>query len=288
MQTVPRGSETSGFLKGDGALYQGEKGGAYFKDRRGEGHDSGSIFKPTDDSIVQTTPLSAGRGWCGTFQTAIYYIFFLAVYLTTSIVSIMKLLDEDDTYEQPSSCDAAHAGKMVSGDKGDHESTCCPDPSNHYACHVYFDFEAHINTAFVLCAILPILAIVVGSLYYGFWWKPMSSLNGFHATIGTIYYAHLILILMCTGIVYYWMSETDGYNFTMKADLSTGMIEKTPIGVNAGRINAVKNDDKNDVFGALFVLNTMILAGSIAFPLTGISMALNPDDGRSNAGVLGR
>ena len=286
MQTVPRGSETSGFLKGDGALYSGET--RYAKDGRPPDHNSGSIFKPTDESIVQTTPLSAGRGWCGTCQTAFYYIFFLAVYLTTSIVSIMKLLDENDTYEEPSSCDTAHAGKMVSGDKGNHESKCCPDPSNHYACHVYFDFEAHINTAFVLCAVLPIIAIVVGSLYYGFWWKPMSSLNGFHATIGTIYYAHLILILMCTGIVYYWMSETDGYNFTMKTDLSTGMIEKTPIGVNTGRVNAVKNDDKNDVFGALFVLNTMILAGSIAFPLTGISMALNPDDGRSNRDVFGR
>ena len=148
MQTVPRGSETSGFLKGDGALYSGET--RYAKDGRPTDHNSGSIFKPTDESIVQTTPLSAGRGWCGTCQTAFYYIFFLAVYLTTSIVSIMKLLDENDTYEEPSSCDTAHAGKMVSGDKGNHESKCCPDPSNHYACHVYFDFEAHINTAFVL------------------------------------------------------------------------------------------------------------------------------------------
>ena len=288
MQTVPRGNETSGFLKGDGAIYQGERANVFSKKGRPDGHDSGSIFKPTDESIVQTTPFSAGRGWCGTCQTAIYYLFFLAVYPTTGIVSIMKLFDESDTYDAPSSCDTAHAGKMVSGDKGDHDSKCCPDPSNYYACHVYFDFEAHIKTAFVLCAVLPFLAIVVGSLYYGFWWKPMSSLNGFHATIGTIYYAHLILILMCTGVVYYWMSEADGYNFSLKADLSTGMIEKTPIGANTGRVNAVKNDDKNDVFGALFALNAIILAGSIAFPLTGISMALNSDDGRDNRDVFGR
>ena len=35
MQTVPRGSETSGFLKGDGALYSGET--RFAKDARGDG-----------------------------------------------------------------------------------------------------------------------------------------------------------------------------------------------------------------------------------------------------------
>lgn len=283
MQTVPRGSETSGFLKGDGALYQGDS--RYAKDPRAESHKSGGIFQPTDDSIVQTTPLSAGRGYCGTCQTAVYYIFFLAVYLTTSIASFIKLFDEDDAYDETGgSCTPG----TLSGPKGEDDTTCCRDPSNNYACHKYFDFEAHINTAFALCAALPLVAIVVGSLYYGFWWKPMSSLNGFHATLGTIYYAHLILILMCTGVIYYWMSESDGYNFTLSADVTTGHVHKTPIGVNTGRTNAMKNDDRDEVFGALFVLNALILAGSIAFPLTGLSMAQNPEDGRSNRGVLGR
>ena len=284
MQTVPRGSETSGFLKGDGALYQGESRFSTAKDGRPADHDTGGIFKPTDDSIVQTTPFSAGRGWCGTCQTAIYYIFFLAVYLTTSIVSFIKLFDEDDQYDATGGdCTVG----TLSGDKGKDGTTCCRDASNNYACHKYFDFEAHINTAFALCAVLPLVAIVVGSLY-GFWWKPMSSLNGFHATIGTVYYAHLIIILMCTGIIYYWMSESDGYNYGITADPTTGIITKTPVGVNKGRINAMKNDDRNEVFGALFVLNAMILAGSIAFPLTGLSMALNTADGRSNRNVLGR
>ena len=283
MQTVPRGSETSGFLKGDGALYQGDS--RFAKDARPTGHDSGGLFKPTEDSIVQTTPFSAGRGWCGSCQTGIFYIFFLAVYLTTSIVSFIKLFDEDDLYDPTGgSCTVG----TLSGPKHHDDTTCCRDSANNYACHKYFDFEAHINTAFALCAVLPLIAIVVGSLYYGFWWKPMSSLNGFHATIGTVFYAHLILILMCTGIIYYWMSEADGYNFTMTSDTTTGVITKTPIGVNEGRINARKNDDRNEVFGALFVLNTMILAGSIAFPLTGISMQLNENDGRSLKDVFGR
>lgn len=280
MQTVPRGSETSGFLKGDGALYQGES--RYAKDKRPDGHNAGSIWNPTDTTIVQTTPFSAGRGLCGTCQTVIYYIFFLAVYLTTSIVSFIKLFDEDDMYDAMGGDCTAGA---LSGDKGKDDTKCCRDASNNYACHKYYDFEAHINTAFALCAVLPLIAIVVGSLYYGFWWKPMSSLNGFHATIGTIYYAHLIIILMCTGIIYYWMSESDGYNFTLSADTTTGVVTKTPIGVNTGRGNAMKNDDRNEVFGALFVLNAMILAGSIAFPLTGLSMDQNKEDGQSGWGL---
>ena len=283
MQTVPRGAETSGFLKGDGALYEGNS--RLTRGTRADTHKSGGIFQPTDDSIVQTTPLSAGRGWCGTCQTAAFYILFLAVYLTTSIASFIKLFDEDDQYD-PMGGDCTTG--TLSGDKGKDDTTCCRDPSNNYACHKYFDFEAHINTAFVLCAALPLIAIVVGSLYYGFWWKPMSSLNGFHATLGTIYYAHLILIVMCTGIIYYWMSESDGYNYSIKADILTGVITKTPIGVNTGRVNAMKNGDQDEVFGALFVLNAMILAGSIAFPLTGLSMAQNKEDGRSNREVLGR
>ena len=271
MQAAPRGSETSGFLKSDGRIYQGEKAFGNGGATRPEGHDKGGVFS-NGSSLIQTTPFSAGYGLCGSCQTGIFYLFFVAAYLTTSICSFIKLFDENDTYEEPSNCAAADAGKIVSGDKGDRDAHCCPDSGNHYACHVFFDFEAHINTAFVLCAVLPLIAILVGTIYYGFWWKPMTSLNGFHATLGTIFYAHLIVILMCTGIIYYWMSESDGYNYTIKSDIATGIITKTPIGVNEGRDNAVKNDDQNAAFGALFILNAMVLAGTIAFPLTGLAL----------------
>lgn len=271
MQTAPRGSETSGFLKSDGRIYQGERAFANGGTDRPDGHDKGGVFS-NDGNLIQTTPFSAGYGLCGSCQTAVFYIFFLAVYLTTSICSFIKLYDEDDTYEEPSGCTAEQAGKVISGEHGDHAAHCCPDSGNHYACHVFFDFEAHINTAFVLCAVLPLIAILVGSIYYGFWWKPMTSLNGFHATLGTVFYAHLIVILMCTGVIYYWMSESDGYNYTIAADVTTGIITKTPIGVNDGRTNAVKNDDQNGAFGFLFVANALILAGTIAFPLTGLAL----------------
>ena len=174
----------------------------------------------------------------------------------------------DHQLNQESEYDKSPAGctpGVLTGEALGQETKCCKDPSNGMACHKYMDFEEHINSAFLLLAVLPWIAIAVSVFYYGLWWKPMTSIGGFNAFILTVYYAHLIIIVLCCGVVYFWMSESDGYNFRLDATTDASghvSIHKIPIGENTGRVNAVKNSQYDDWFGAFFILNAIVLAGA--------------------------
>ena len=269
MQTQPKGAETSGFLYNDGNAL-----GVGGDSRSVDGHTGSIIDVFSSNKMIQATPFSAGKGWIGGCQTVLYFLFFTVTMFMTGIIAIQKLFDEDDVYGK--SATGCTAGTL-SGDALKDSTTCCADSSNGYACHKYFNFEEHVTAAFTLLAVLPWIAWVVGLLYYGCWWKPMTSLGGFNAIVLTVYYAHLIIIVLCCAVVYYWMSEADGYNYTMHAD-TAGVVSKIPAGVNHGRTNAVKDNRHDDFFAACFFLNAIVLAGAIAFPLTGLALLADPDD----------
>jgi hypothetical protein len=261
---LQKGEDTSGFLLGRGEKvlpnYKNGKAGWDIGHAGAYNNDdiAGNVLAGCWSGVFQVpTPFSAGFGKIGSFQTIVYYCVFLVAMIMSATAAINKLLGESLRYEDSGTADGVlDSATMKCGHKATDDGSC----------HKYHQMDVHVLALLNMMAILPWIAIAVSIFYYGFWYMPMSSLNGFNATIGTVYYAHLLLIFTSNVILLAWIADGSG---------TTGDPNGSPY---AGtRANAGKNTESDDIVFIAFIFNALTVAGSIAFPLTALAMKVMPD-----------
>lgn len=259
---LQKGQDTGGFL-----LSRGEKAAAATLGRGWSKYGeavadseqfAGSLFSGFWHKKYQVpTPFSAGYAFWGALQSLVYYLVFLTAMILSAIFAIGKLMSESDRYDDSGTADGVlDSATMKCGHKATDDGSC----------HKYHQFDVHINTLLYFMAILPFIAIAVSLVWYGFWYMPMSSAHGFNATVGTLYYAHLLIIFACNVILLAWIS----IGFTTSGDPSADPHADK-------RTNANQNDVNDDLVVAAFIFNALTLAGSIAFPFTALAMVAVPD-----------
>ena len=264
---LQRGEDTSGFLLGRGEKVlplPGKPKGSWDPKHAGDndGEIAGNITAGFWSGVYQVpTPFSAGFGKIGSFQTIVYYCVFLVAMILSATAAINKLLGESLQFEDNTLADGVYD---ASTGKCGHKS---PDDGS---CHKYHQFDLHLLALLNMMAILPFIAIAVSIVWYGFWYMPMSSLNGFNATVGTLYYAHLLIIFAANVILLTWIAA---------GSADTGDPAGEPWANK--RTNAGKNTESDDLVFVAFIFNALTVAGSIAFPFTALAMKVMPDPARA-------
>ena len=259
---VQRGEDTSGFLLGRGEKvlplpYKPK--GSWDPQHAGDndGQIAGNIFAGFWSGVFQVpTPFSAGFGWVGSLQTILYYLVFVAAMIMSATAAINKLLGESLRYE-----DSGTADGVLDSSTG----KCGHKATDDGSCHKYHQFDVHMMALLNMMAILPFVAIAVSIFWYGLWYMPMSSLNGLNATIGTLYYAHLLIIFTANVILLAWIAAGSG---------TSGDPNGSPY--PGARVNAGKNTESDDIMFVAFIFNALTVAGSIAFPFTALAMKVMP------------